>query len=402
VTAANFTSACGQENLYAAALAEVRASGVVPVFAAGNEAYLEGTFTPGVAFPSCTPGAVVVSSVYDSDYGKQTHQEGKRRVCTDTTTRRDQVVCAAQGGSLVDVFAPGANIRTAGRVMTGTSFAAPHVAGTVAALASVRWGASVDQLATAATFSRSVISDRRGPATIVTSRLDMVDAIDKLTELTAPPPPVNVGTEKMRVGYEGTITLPQIGSSDVVSLDWTSLPLTGAYFYAASYTWLNLNSRIYWTPASAGTYPYSVREAFMDGSYREAVGAVAVYPVPAKSLAVSEYTQTYDADPEQVFGGPGIVIEFNVTKSVVSDTTPSRWLKTLEDPASEQFSYESGDSNGNEALDVDEAWHYKGRLWNSSWWPTETVDRTIAVTANDSTGAPGFLEVAQRVAITRP
>lgn len=118
-----YTAECNDTS-YTSAFANVRAAGVLPVVASGNDG-----FTDGIASPACVPGAVRVGAVYDSDMGRLAWSN-----CTDETTAADKVTCFSNGGRLTTLLAPGALITAGGFTMGGTSQAAPHVAGAIAAL----------------------------------------------------------------------------------------------------------------------------------------------------------------------------------------------------------------------------------------------------------------------------
>ncbi|MCB1214114.1 MAG: S8 family serine peptidase [Deltaproteobacteria bacterium] len=105
--------------------AEARSMGVVPVAASGNDG-----FTNGIISPACAPGAVSVGSVYDDDLGPVSYQVG----CSDPTTAADQVPCYSNSSSFLTLLAPGTRITAAGSTKSGTSMAAPHVAGAIAIL----------------------------------------------------------------------------------------------------------------------------------------------------------------------------------------------------------------------------------------------------------------------------
>ena len=104
--------------------ANARAAGIVVVVAAGNDG-----FADGVAEPACAPGAVRVGAVYDSNLGGQYWSN-----CSDWETAADRVTCFSNGGNMLTMLAPGASISAAGLTSSGTSQAAPHVAGAVAVL----------------------------------------------------------------------------------------------------------------------------------------------------------------------------------------------------------------------------------------------------------------------------
>jgi subtilisin family serine protease len=114
------------------------AAGVATVIASGNNG-----FADAVSFPSCVSTAVTVGS----------------------TTKQDGVSSFSNRGPMLDVYAPGSSINSsvpgAGfGAFSGTSMAAPHVAGAFAALKSARPGASVAEI-TAALTGTGVTVDRR-------------------------------------------------------------------------------------------------------------------------------------------------------------------------------------------------------------------------------------------------
>jgi subtilisin family serine protease len=124
------------------AFANARGVGILPVTIAGNNAYRDtsgdgvdnATFRSGIAYPACLPGAVRVGSVYDSNQGQMAWGLSPN-TCTDSATSADKVVCSSQTSALLTVLAPGAQITAAGIILSGTSMAAPHVAGAIAVLA---------------------------------------------------------------------------------------------------------------------------------------------------------------------------------------------------------------------------------------------------------------------------
>lgn len=107
------------------AVAAVRDAGVTVVVAAGN-----GSTDASRQLPANSPGAVVVSAIVDSD--------GRPGSLGDDDCGTDDALAPwSNHGAVVDLAAPGGCILSLGRdgrgaIMSGTSAAAPHVAGAAA------------------------------------------------------------------------------------------------------------------------------------------------------------------------------------------------------------------------------------------------------------------------------
>ncbi|HEY5116704.1 MAG TPA: S8 family serine peptidase, partial [Nakamurella sp.] len=155
---------------YSSAFSSLRAVGILPVVAAGNSAYAGATFQAGVASPACAIGAIRVGAVYPADFASTWFWSG----CTDVSPRADQIACFSQGGSLVSLLAPGVNITAAGITESGTSQAAPHVAGAIADLVTANPSATASQLAQALTSTGPSVTDSRDNR--VVRRLDITAA----------------------------------------------------------------------------------------------------------------------------------------------------------------------------------------------------------------------------------
>ena len=110
------------------ALQNARNAGIATVVAAGNE-----TYTDSLAWPAAYSNVVSVGAVYDSNFGPAAYQS-----CSDASTAADQVTCFSNSASFLSVVAPGASIHAGAISMSGTSQAAPHVAGALAVLAAAR------------------------------------------------------------------------------------------------------------------------------------------------------------------------------------------------------------------------------------------------------------------------
>ncbi|MEV4642138.1 S8 family serine peptidase [Actinoplanes sp. NPDC049548] len=145
--------------------------GVQPVVSAGNDGTVDGKYVDGVGEPACVPGAFVVGAVYDGKFKNQAFEP-----CTDSRTVPDQVTCFSQGGALVDLLAPGSK-ESGGKgieEMSGTSQAAPHVSGAIAALASGDPADSASTIAATLAATGHPVTDAR--TGVAYPRLDMAAA----------------------------------------------------------------------------------------------------------------------------------------------------------------------------------------------------------------------------------
>jgi subtilisin family serine protease len=151
----HLTSDCAASP-FTAPFANLRAAGILPVVAAGNSGANNGNFQNGISYPACTPGAISVGAVYDSNLGRVQWGE-----CTDRSAVADLPACFSQSGPSMTVWAPGAHITAGGYTFSGTSEAAPHVAGAVAVAASADPTATSEEIAAAVENNGPVINDAR-------------------------------------------------------------------------------------------------------------------------------------------------------------------------------------------------------------------------------------------------
>lgn len=176
VIGSRYASECTSSS-YAAPFLLARSVNILPVVAAGNAAYVNGTYQDGVSAPACAPGAVRVGAVYDSNLGSRSWGSSPY-ACADPTTAADKITCFSQSGSLLSLLAPGSEITAAGITESGTSQATPHVAGAVAVLAAVKPNASPFKVEQSLESSGPVIKDPRND--VSRHRLDLVDAVENM------------------------------------------------------------------------------------------------------------------------------------------------------------------------------------------------------------------------------
>ncbi len=162
----SYTGTCDtRQPALKAAVDVLRSLGVATAVASGNEAT-----TGAMAAPACLSTAVAVGSA----------------------SLADVVSAFSNSSAELDLLAPGEKILSSyvggdkGATMSGTSQAAPHVAGAFAVLRSAVPGATVDQLVAALTSSGKAVVDSRNGRT--TPRLRVDAAVTALRAPSAPPP----------------------------------------------------------------------------------------------------------------------------------------------------------------------------------------------------------------------
>ena len=153
---------------YATVFALLRGHGILLVVSSGNEGYKN-----AISYPACSPGATRVGAVYDANVGSYTSTTSG---CVDNTTAADQVTCFSNSADFLTLLAPGAKITAAGLTYSGTSMAAPHVAGAVAVLQSAYPADSIDRTEERMIIGGVAVTDSANG--ITTPRLDLCEALN--------------------------------------------------------------------------------------------------------------------------------------------------------------------------------------------------------------------------------
>jgi len=162
-----YTSPCDKwfSNPYLLPVNDLREAGVAVVASAGNEGYID-----GISRPACTTGVLSVGAVYDANIGSRAWS-----VCTDATTAADQATCFSNSAGFLSILAPGVQITAGGYIVSGTSQAAPHVAGAAVVLAAAEPFFTPDDIGERLTSTGvSVIDQRNG---LRFPRLDLAAAL---------------------------------------------------------------------------------------------------------------------------------------------------------------------------------------------------------------------------------
>ncbi|MCW2768127.1 MAG: hypothetical protein JWO11_4086, partial [Nocardioides sp.] len=183
----------------------LRAAGILPVFAAGNFGPTDSTSIS----PANYPESLAVGAVSSPDL-------------IYSASSRGPSTCGGRSGVFPDLVAPGVDILTADRyglyqTVSGTSIAAPHVAGALALLLDAYPALTPDQQRSALVASARDLGPPGADDGYGHGRLDVLAAYDTVT---APPPPADFS---VAVAPSGAST----GAGGVASFDVQVTPVNG-------------------------------------------------------------------------------------------------------------------------------------------------------------------------------
>jgi hypothetical protein len=193
-TGSKYTAVCTQSAFYKP-FSTLLANNIVPVVASGNSGY-----TNGVSEPGCVAGGITVGATTDSSTSPLSYGLTSGGSCSDPALAANQVPCFSNTHpTMVTMLAPGVQIGQttpviAGNaattlVMSGTSLAAPHVAGAVAILKAPDLFPSMaaSQVISVLSKNGDPVTDRRA-TTIIKNRLNITKAINSQQTGTPSPP----------------------------------------------------------------------------------------------------------------------------------------------------------------------------------------------------------------------
>lgn len=175
-----------------AAIDSLRTAGIATIVASGNEGY-----TNALGFPACISSAISVGSTYDAPG------------LAGPTSRADQVVPTSNSAAFLSLLAPGNWITSSipgGDIgdKSGTSMAAPHVAGAWAIMKQKAPAASVEKVLGALKREGLPITDTKSGVT--TPRIQILQALEVLADVYAKqsdPSCSNTDVKHSQTGWSG-------------------------------------------------------------------------------------------------------------------------------------------------------------------------------------------------------
>ncbi|HXU80571.1 MAG TPA: S8 family serine peptidase [Polyangia bacterium] len=253
----SFQSVCATDPL-AIAVDSARTAGILSAVASGN-----GGLTNAVSSPACGASAISVGAVHAANVG------GLRwPVCADPVTAADKVACFSNSIPFLTILAPGVMINAAGVTMTGTSQAAPHVAGAIAVLRSAFPAESPDAIVKRLTSTGVPVTDPRN--NVVTPRLDLLAALGAPADRPTAPGPT--GKLVLNGGTRFTKSTKITASVATTGGTATQVCLSAS---ASCTVWMT------WAPTVSWTLPTGDGTKLVNAWWKDARGNVSAVPATA-------------------------------------------------------------------------------------------------------------------------
>ena len=219
-------SICDSENSATKAVIDsLRSVNIATIVSSGNAGYIDAMGAPG-----CISSAISVGSTWA--------KAGSNNSCLNHNlgaSKPDDISCFSNSTPFLSLLAPGSSISSAFpkdlyESISGTSMAAPHVAGAWAVLKGAKPTATVDELFNAFVITGKLVVDPRNGVT--KPRIDVAEALKKI-----------VDSYKLSVvkSGDGTITSTPAGidcgaSCSANFVDKTSVTLTAVPFNGNAFT----------------------------------------------------------------------------------------------------------------------------------------------------------------------
>jgi len=229
-------SAPGCDTQFEGDLQSLRAAGILPIFAAGN--YGSGASTS--ASPSNNPSAFAVGAINNNN-------------AIYSLSSRGPTTCSA--GVFPDIVAPGVNINTTDRFglyfpSTGTSLAAPHVAGALALLLSAYPNLTAAQQESALINSAIDLGVVGPDDTYGYGRLDILAAYTWLTSASTSTP-----TSTSTLTATATFTNTPTGTATATRTNTPTITFTNTPTFTPTHTATNTSTKTPTaTPTNTSTY----------------------------------------------------------------------------------------------------------------------------------------------------
>jgi serine protease AprX len=237
-----------QEPLLAAAIAQLRAKGVVLFASSGNQGH-----STRIAAPACNSGVIAIGATYDGNVGRQptagTYQSlfgSSWPACSDDPTNLRTITCFTNSNQQLDLLAPGAptlSTYLGGKTALywGTSQASPTAAGVAALLLEKRPGLPPAEVETILKNSGMSVTDpSNGLAFPLINALAAIKAITPISPTAVTVSGVLTGVTNVAYSFVAAVT-PVTVTTPVTyhwqATDRPAVTTVGAQQIGYTFTW---------------------------------------------------------------------------------------------------------------------------------------------------------------------